>query len=205
MQLQKEAYSSFSSSLQSKAINEEELNISFVALSPDNLHKRSFWGNEFYLSVDIQSAKWNAKTFYLDHDVSFDNAIGKIEEVKLENGAFKVKVKFSQDIPSSLEAFIKYKNGLSQSVSVGFGECDLVELEPKDGIPHCYKQGDRFDTLFTKAYEGTLYQNGYQSGYNAFVLANIRRIDYPVFSGGEVLVYPQWSEEQEEVRSEIWE
>ncbi|WP_162166224.1 phage major capsid protein [Campylobacter fetus] len=123
--------------LNNSAFDDDNKIISFVALSKDNLHKRAdLWSDEYYLSVDTSGVSFEATTLYKDHEVSFDNAIGKIIESKFENGVFKVKVKFDDDIKDSREAYAKYKAGLSDSVSVGFGEYKLKELEKIDGIPH---------------------------------------------------------------------
>ncbi|OCR90226.1 phage major capsid protein [Campylobacter fetus] len=123
--------------LNNSAFDDDNKIISFVALSKDNLHKRAdLWGDEYYLSVDTSGVSFEATTLYKDHKISFDNAIGKIIESKFENGAFKARVKFDDDIKDSKEAYAKYKAGLSDSVSVGFGEYKLKELEKIDGIPH---------------------------------------------------------------------
>lgn len=50
-------------------------------------------------------------------------------------------------------------------------------------------QGDRWDSIYFKHY-GDLIQNGYQSGYNAFLLANVELLDIDVFEGGERVVVP---------------
>lgn len=123
--------------LNSSAFDDENKTISFIALSKDNLHKRvNFLGDEYYLSVDTAGVSFEATTLYKDHEVSFDNAIGKIIETKFENGNFKVKVKFDGDIKDSAEAYAKYKSGLSDSVSVGFGDFELKEMGKIEGIPH---------------------------------------------------------------------
>lgn len=51
------------------------------------------------------------------------------------------------------------------------------------------KQNERFDTLFIRFY-GKFYQNDYENGYNAFILANIHLIDKGVFEGGEIIYIP---------------
>ena len=67
------------------AFDDEAKTISFIALSKNNLHKRvSFWGDEYYLSVDTSGVKFNAKTLYLDHDPTFANAIGAIIDTNLK-------------------------------------------------------------------------------------------------------------------------
>lgn len=119
------------------AFDDEYKTISFIALSKNNLHKRTtFWGDEYYLSVDTANVKFNAKTLYLDHEPTFANAIGKIIDQKFENGDFKVKVEFSDEVASSKEAYAKYKAGLSDSVSVGFGEYKVKEMEKIEGVEH---------------------------------------------------------------------
>lgn len=111
--------------------------ISFIALSKDNIHKRfDFFGEPFYLSVDTSGVKFNTKTLYKDHEVSFDNAIGEIIDFKFENKNIKVKVKFNDEVKESKDAYYKYKNNLSKSVSVGFGELKIKELEKINEIPH---------------------------------------------------------------------
>ncbi|TLD97684.1 hypothetical protein LS71_002790 [Helicobacter jaachi] len=57
-------------------------------------------------------------------------------------------------------------------------------------------QGERLDMIFVKIY-GDLYQNSYESGYNAFILANIDLIHTPILSGGEVVKCPIFSDNTE--------
>ena len=135
--LQNEDISKFKAVLADNAINDEAKTISFLALSHDNLHKRySFFGDEYYLSVDLSGVKFEATTLYLDHDVSFENAIGKIIDTKLDDKGFKVIVQFNDEVSQSREAYAKFKAGFSDSVSVGFKNYELKECEPIDGIEH---------------------------------------------------------------------
>ncbi len=55
-------------------------------------------------------------------------------------------------------------------------------------------QGERWDTLYFKHY-GEIVQNGYKSGYNAFLLANIELLDIDVFKGGERVKLPTFTDE----------
>ncbi|WP_104637147.1 tail protein X [Helicobacter felis] len=57
-------------------------------------------------------------------------------------------------------------------------------------------QGDRWDSIYYKHY-GDLAQNGYKSGYNAFLLANVDLLDIDVFEGGERVVLPVFEVEEE--------
>ncbi|MCD8213781.1 MAG: hypothetical protein LUC34_07040, partial [Campylobacter sp.] len=136
--IKKENLGRFSAKLDDKSpINEAEKTISFIALSKNNMHKRSsFFGDEYYLSVDTSGVKFDAKTLYLDHEVSFENAIGKIEACKNENGDLKVIVKFNDEVEASREAFARYKAGFSDSVSVGFGDYKIKQLDKIDGLEH---------------------------------------------------------------------
>ena len=135
--LQNEDISKFKAVLTDNAINDEAKTISFLALSHNNLHKRySFFGDEYYLSVDLSGVKFEATTLYLDHDVSFENAIGKIIDTKLDDKGFKVIVQFNDEVSQSREAYAKFKAGFSDSVSVGFKNYELKECEPIDGIEH---------------------------------------------------------------------
>lgn len=127
----------FSANATQNAINENDMSISFIALSKDNIHKRTdVFGNEYFLSVDTSKVSFNAQNLYLDHDVSFENAVGVITESKFENGDFKVRVKFDESVERSREAFNAFKAGLSKSVSVGFSDYDITPLPDIDGIPH---------------------------------------------------------------------
>lgn len=135
--LQNEDISKFKAVLADNAINDEAKTISFLALSHNNLHKRySFFGDEYYLSVDLSGVKFEATTLYLDHDVSFENAIGKIIDTKLDDKGFKVIVQFNDEVSQSREAYAKFKAGFSDSVSVGFKNYELKECDPIDGIEH---------------------------------------------------------------------
>lgn len=135
--LQNEDISKFKAVLADNAINDEAKTISFLALSHNNLHKRSsFFGDEYYLSVDLSGVKFEATTLYLDHDVSFENAIGKIIDTKLDDKGFKVIVQFNDEVSQSREAYAKFKAGFSDSVSVGFKSYELKECEPIGGIEH---------------------------------------------------------------------
>lgn len=134
---------SFSLDLQDKAIDDINFCISFLALSKNPLIKRKGFFDDFYVSIDTQNISFNANTFYLDHEVSFKNAIGSIRECKQDETGIKVVVQFYKDIEESNNAFLKYKNGLSNSVSVGFGDCVIEEKEKIDGLPHYHiKSGE---------------------------------------------------------------
>lgn len=135
----------FALTLSDSIFNDEDCIISFTALSANPLIKRrGFFGDEFYISIDTSKVEFKATTFYLDHNVSFENAIGKIIEFKRDDfGNLKVKVQFFKDLEESANAFKKYKLGLSNSVSVGFGDYEIEEKEKIDNLPHYHiKSGE---------------------------------------------------------------
>ncbi|PAF49221.1 hypothetical protein BKH41_03835 [Helicobacter sp. 12S02232-10] len=117
-------------------IDEENLTISFIALSNHPTIKRSGFFEDYYVSINTDRVVWSAKHLFLDHNPTFNNSIGRIDEVKKDGEGFKVKVKFFEDIPASKEAFDRFKTGLNDSVSVGFGDSEVEEVGEIDGIPH---------------------------------------------------------------------
>ncbi|MBZ7976989.1 phage major capsid protein [Campylobacter sp. RM12637] len=125
--------------LSAKALShdDEKLEICFMALSKDNKHERTefFSDEKYFLSIDISSAKFNATTLYLDHEPSFGNAIGKITQTKHEQDGIKCKVQFFKEVEQSYQAYLKFKNGLSDSVSVGARADDYeVITEVSNGV-----------------------------------------------------------------------
>ncbi|PAF50844.1 phage major capsid protein [Helicobacter sp. 13S00477-4] len=117
-------------------IDDEEMSICFKALSANPTIKREGFYQDYYISIDTDKVKWKAKNLFLDHNPTFNNSVGLIDEVKKDNEGFKVKVKFFANIPASKEAFERYKAGLSNSVSVGFGEADIERIGEIDDLPH---------------------------------------------------------------------
>ena len=53
------------------------------------------------------------------------------------------------------------------------------------------KQGDRLDSIYYRFY-GEITLHNYESGYNAFVSANIHLISSPVLQGGERVYLPNF-------------
>ncbi|WP_394908903.1 hypothetical protein [uncultured Helicobacter sp.] len=53
------------------------------------------------------------------------------------------------------------------------------------------KLGDRLDSIYARFY-GEITLHSYESGYNAFVLANIHLISNPVLQGGERVYLPSF-------------
>lgn len=134
----------FALDLNDSCFDNENCTISFTALSNNPTIKRSGLFGDFYISIDTSAIDFKADTFYLDHNVSFKNAIGKIIDFKRdESGNLKVRVQFFKDIEESANAYKKYANGLSKSVSVGFGDCEIEEKEKINNLPHFHiKSGE---------------------------------------------------------------
>ncbi|PAF44181.1 phage major capsid protein [Helicobacter sp. 11S02629-2] len=124
-----------------KDIDSQNLIISFKAITKSIIP--TWEGN---LIIDPKVLTFNAQRLYLDHKVSFETAIGKIIDHKLEEDALKIKVQFFKDIPSSYEAFLKYQNGLSESVSIGLRDYDYNKIENKG-------QKDSYEIIKGEIYE----------------------------------------------------
>lgn len=122
--------------IEESPINDEEMTISFLALSTKPIIKRNSAFGEYYISINTDKVNFKAKNLYLDHNPTFENSIGVITECKKDKEGFKVKVRFFEHIPASKEAYERYKVGLSNSVSVGFGECQILEEKDIEGMPH---------------------------------------------------------------------
>lgn len=127
----------FSATLtQDTPINDEEMSISFTALSNHPTIRREGAFGDYYISIDTDNVIWSAKNLFLDHNPTFNNSVGVIDEVKKDNKGFKVKVRFFEHIPLSKEAYERFKAGLSQSVSVGFGNAQIEEIGELNALPH---------------------------------------------------------------------
>lgn len=118
----------------------EDLELGFIALSKDPIVPQFSWlEGLIYVAVETASVKFKAKNFYLDHDLSFHNAIGNITDHKMdEKGNLKIKVRFFEEIKDSKQAYLKYKNGLSNAVSVGIVGAKLTQVK-ENGSPKMHK------------------------------------------------------------------
>ncbi|WP_104728621.1 phage major capsid protein [Helicobacter felis] len=123
-------------------LDEAEKTLSFIAISKNPKIKQ--WAlnwetlklEAYYLEVLSEGLNFQATHFYKDHYLSFESAIGVIKEHRLDESGHKVKVQFFEDVKDSLEAFNKYKNGLSKSVSVGIANPKIEKTkETYKGLP----------------------------------------------------------------------
>lgn len=122
--------------LEDSPIDESAMTISFLALSDKPTIKRNGVFGEYYITINTDKVNFKAKNLYLDHNPTFENSIGVITESKKDKEGFKVKVRFFEHIPASKEAYERFKVGLSDSVSVGFGQCQIIEEKDIEGLPH---------------------------------------------------------------------
>lgn len=127
----------FERKIQIRAIDEEERKITFTIISKNNAGTRWDWwsGKEYIEELDINGADHSElQTFYKDHDYRVDNAIGRIENVRKEDGDLVADVYFGSD-EDSIKIYNKYKERILNDVSVGYRVEDFI-LTEKKGEPN---------------------------------------------------------------------
>ena len=136
--------------IQTDLIDEKKRKIPFILISKNNSGERGCCGEVDYIeSLDVNGARFdNLKTFFKDHNRSVDSAIGRIENVRVENGELKADVVFA-DTPDSLEVFEKYKQGVLSDVSIGY-RVKAVTIEERINEPDLVTVTD-FDILEVSA------------------------------------------------------
>lgn len=102
-------------------VNEENRTLSFTMVSNSNACLRFDWElGEYIEELDVKGAKFSAlKTLFKDHNLSVDNAIARIENVRIENDELVCDCVFGKD-EKSLEIFKKYQDGILSDVSIGY-------------------------------------------------------------------------------------
>lgn len=115
---------------QTKLIDEKQRKIPFILISKDNKGERYCCGEVDYIEeLDVNGAKFdNLRTFFKDHDRSVDSAIGRIENVRVENGELKADVIFGSTSDAE-EVFNKYREGILTDVSVGYKVKEIEVIE----------------------------------------------------------------------------
>jgi len=122
----------------SETIDEEQNKISFVLVSKDNAGERfDWWEGEVYIEeLDINGANFEGlRTFFKDHRPSVDNAIGRVDATRVENGEIKADVFFGSD-DDAMSVFRKYKEKILTDVSIGYIVNDIVVTEKKGEPNH---------------------------------------------------------------------
>lgn len=119
---------------QTDLINEETRTIPFILVSDDNGGLRyDWWEDEIYEEVlKVEGARFDQlNTFFKDHRMSVDTAIGKVVNTRVENGMIKADVIFGTDEESD-KIFRKYKEGILTDVSVGYSIQEVITTQRKD-------------------------------------------------------------------------
>lgn len=112
-------------------IDVEKRSIPFVIVSKDNAGLRyDWWEDEIYEErLDPNGAKFDElNTFFKDHRVSVDTAIGKVVNKRVDNGEIKVDVIFGTDEDAE-RVFNKYRDGILTDVSIGYSIQEVTTTE----------------------------------------------------------------------------
>ena len=112
-------------------IDDTKRMIPFIIVSRDNSGLRYDWyQDEIYEErLDVMGANFSSlKTFFKDHKRSIDDAIGRIENTRVENGEIKCDVVFGSDAESDT-VYRKFKEGSLSDVSIGYSIQEVVETK----------------------------------------------------------------------------
>ena len=119
--------------IESSSINESERKIPFILVSKDNQGERfDWWKDEVYIEkLDVNGANYERlKTFFKDHIRSVDNAIGRVENIRIEDGELKADVIFGTDEESD-KIFKKYLDEILTDCSIGYKIINVTTEERK--------------------------------------------------------------------------
>jgi len=122
-----------SAPIDESAIDEENRKISFILVSEQNEGMRKPCCEEPYIErLDVNGADTsNLRTFFKDHTPNVDNAIGRVENVRVEDNKLKADVIFGSD-EESQRIFQKYKDRILSDVSIGYRIKEYEIDESKD-------------------------------------------------------------------------
>lgn len=118
-------------------INEETRTIPFILVSNDNGGLRyDWWEDEIYEEVLIPSGATfdRLNTFFKDHRMSVDTAIGKVTNIRLEDRQIKADVIFGSDNESQT-IFNKFREGILTDVSIGYSIQDTKTTKRDKDYP----------------------------------------------------------------------
>ena len=119
-----------------KIINEETRTVPFILISRNNEGERyDWWKDEIYIEkLDVNGANYERlNTFFKDHIRSVDSAIGRVENIRVENGEHKADVVFGTDEESE-KIFRKYVEGILTDCSIGY-KINSLTVEERKGEP----------------------------------------------------------------------
>jgi len=145
------------------AVNRVEDNsntLSFVFISDDNAGKRFDWGSGEYYDelLDVNGASVeHLNTFFKDHERSVDSAVGKISNVRVENGMLVGEVTFGSD-EQSQRIYSKYAEGILTDVSVGY---EIRDYKVEQGAEN---ERDRVTVTDFEIFEVSAVGIGFDSG-----------------------------------------
>ncbi len=115
-------------------IDVEKRMIPFIIVSDDNAGLRYDWyQDEIYEErLDVNGATFESlNTFFKDHRMSVDTAIGKIENARIEDNQVKCNVIFGED-ENSMTIFNKFRDGILTDVSIGYTIQEVTTTERED-------------------------------------------------------------------------
>jgi hypothetical protein len=119
-------------------IDEEGRKVPFVMISNNNTGERYDWwsGETFMEELDVKGANLERlRTFFRDHSIYVNDAVGRVENPKVEKGELVCDVVFGTDEDSE-KIFRKYVDGTLNDVSVGYNIRDIVVTEKKGEPTH---------------------------------------------------------------------
>lgn len=122
---------------QTDLINEETRTIPFILVSNDNSGLRyDWWEDEIYEEKLIPDGATfdRLNTFFKDHKMSVDTAIGKVVNIRLEDGQIKADVVFGSDTESQI-IFNKFREGILTDVSIGYTIQDTKTTKREKDYP----------------------------------------------------------------------
>lgn len=122
--------------IDTNGIDVEKRSVPFIIISKDNEGERfDWWKDEIYIEkLDVNGATYERlKTFFKDHIRSVDSAIGRVENIRIEDGQLKADVVFGTDDESE-RIFRKYVDGILTDCSIGY-KINSVTVEERKGEP----------------------------------------------------------------------
>lgn len=122
--------------VETNLINTETRTVPFILISKDNEGERyDWWADEIYIErLDVNGANYERlKTFFKDHIRSVDSAIGKVENIRIEDGELKADVVFGTDEESE-KVLRKYADGILTDCSIGY-KINATIVEQRKGEP----------------------------------------------------------------------
>lgn len=122
--------------VESNLINVETRTVPFILISKENEGERvDWWTDEVFIEkLDVNGATYERlNTFFKDHIRSVDSAIGKVQNIRIEDGQLKADVVFGTGEESE-KVFRKYVEGILTDCSIGY-KINATTVETRTGKP----------------------------------------------------------------------